>query len=392
MQNLKKLQSLFFVVVGLVALSGCNNGKTSESVMSEQNAQACTSATVKNQYVVGWEDGTYSIENATSDDDFRKNFVNKKLALIRHVDRDYKIQLQVNQNSEVTVQAAGGLNWGPTKVEASSVWSQGFQGQNIKVGVVDGMVDATHSQLAPNVVSVTQFNNEANDPVRNKHGSHVSGIIAADPNMGPVTGVAPKAKIIGGQFIDNAGGGSLGEAILAMNHVANQGAKIINMSWGGAPCVQNLKSAMEQLSAQNILLVTAAGNEGINLDYSPSYPAAFGVLNQINVAATTVDDMMIYFSNRGFRTVNIAAPGVGIYSTVPTNKIEAMDGTSMAAPLVSGVAALLFSAEPTASAQQVKLAILNSVDTPMAGLQVSSRGRINARKALDQLRLILSSK
>ena len=149
---------------------------------------------------------------------------------------------------------------------------------------------------------------------------------------------------------------------------------------------------MEQLSAQNILLVTAAGNEGINLDYSPSYPAAFGVLNQINVAATTVDDMMIYFSNRGFRTVNIAAPGVGIYSTVPTNKIEAMDGTSMAAPLVSGVAALLFSAEPTASAQQVKLAILNSVDTPMAGLQVSSRGRINARKALDQLRLILSSK
>ncbi len=164
------------------------------------------------------------------------------------------------------------------------------------------------------------------------------------------------------------------------------------MSWGGAPCVENLKSAMEQLSSKNILLVTAAGNEGTNLDYSPSYPAAFGVLNQINVAATTVDDMMIYFSNRGFRTVNIGAPGVGIYSTVPGNKIEAMDGTSMASPLVAGVAALLFSAEPTASAQQVKLAILNSVDTPMGGLQVSSRGRINARKALDQLRLILSSK
>ena len=147
---------------------------------------------------------------------------------------------------------------------------------------------------------------------------------------------------------------------------------------------------MEQLSDQNIVLVTASGNEGTNSDFSPSYPAAFGVLNQLNIAATTFDDFMIYFSNRGFRTVNIGAPGVGIYSTVPGNKIETMDGTSMAAPMVSGIAALLLSAKPSATAQQVKTAILRSVDITAGGtLQVSSRGRINARKALAELQAML---
>ena len=133
----------------------------------------------------------------------------------------------------------------------------------------------------------------------------------------------------------------------------------------------------------------AAGNEGTNSDYSPAYPAAFGLMNQLNVAATTIDDFMIYFSNRGYRTVHIGAPGVGIFSTVPGNKIESMDGTSMSAPLVSGVAALLLSARPQATAQQVKTAILNSVDTYSGDLQVSSRGRINARKALAELQRML---
>jgi subtilisin family serine protease len=386
---MKKSQIRYFVLcaLSLVLLSGCNSGKTSESVLSENNSLACTSAAISNRYVVQWEDGTYSVEHAKSAEDFKVNFIQKKLALIKHIDRDHRIQLKINTTNSASAKAAGGINWGPAQVEAASVWSQGFHGENVLVGVVDGMVDVSNAQLSPNISSVQQFNIETNDPIKNKHGSHVSGIIAADPNQGPVSGVAPKAKIVGGQFIANDGGGSLGDAIIAMNSVANRGAKIINMSWGGAPCVQNLKSAVEQLSARGIILVTAAGNEGTNSDFSPSYPAAFGAVNQINVAATTVDDFMIYFSNRGYRTVNIAAPGVGIFSTIPGNRVESMDGTSMAAPLVSGVAALLLSARPSATAQQIKSAILNSVDN--LNLQVTSRGRINARKALDELKRIL---
>ncbi len=388
---MKKIQIQYFLIltIGLVFLSACSNGKTAESVTSQNSSDECLAAAVTNRYVVQWEDGSYSIEYGKSDDDFKKNFTEKKLALIKHVDRDHRIQLKIQNTNDVTAQASGGLNWGPDKVEAPAVWSQGFRGENILVGVVDGMVDVSHSQLSGNIFSVQQFNAEINDPDRNKHGSHVSGVIAADPNMGPVSGVAPRAKIIGGQFIANDGGGSLGDAILAMNYVADRGAKIINMSWGGAPCVQNLKSAMEQLSEKGIFLVTAAGNEGTNSDYSPSYPAAFGLLNQLNVAATTIDDFMIYFSNRGYRTVNIAAPGVGIISTIPGNRTESMDGTSMAAPMISGVAALLMSARPTATTQQIKIAMVNSADIGSNTLQVSSRGRVNARRALVELQKIL---
>ena len=98
---------------------------------------------------------------------------------------------------------------------------------------------------------------------------------------------------------------------------------------------------------------------------------------------------MIYFSNRGYRTVNIAAPGVGIISTIPGNRTESMDGTSMAAPMISGVAALLMSARPTATTQQIKIAMVNSADIGSNTLQVSSRGRVNARRALVELQKIL---
>lgn len=389
---LKQFRFVGALVLGLVLLSGCSNAKDSESVFSA--ASQCGSQTLSHRYIAHWEDGSFTLETGSSDEEFRKDFVDKNLAKLIRVDRDARIRIDIQKSAEsIAENATTNINWGPEKVEAPALWQQDIRGQNIIVGVVDGMVDDSHDQLKNNIISVQQFNSEVNDPIHNKHGTHVAGIIAADPNEGPVFGVAPRAKILGGQFIGNDGAGSLGDAILAMNSVAKKGAKIINMSWGGAPCVQNLESALRQLSQQGVLLVTAAGNEGLNSDQSPTYPAAFGFANQINVGASTIDDFMIYFSNRGVRTVNVVAPGVGIYSTVPGNAIEAMDGTSMAAPLVAGSAALIWSAEPSATAQQVKLALLKSVDIPSnRDFQVSSRGRLNARKALDELRKLISSK
>lgn len=383
------------LVLSLGVFSACSQSKNSASVMSTQNTPACEQQTIAHRYIVQWEDGSFSVEDGKSDEDFRKNFVDKKLHLIKSVDRDYRIQLKMQELTQKNLSAQANypavLNWGPEKIHATELWSQNYLGQNVKVGIVDGMVDASHQQLSANVLSAQQFNDEVNDPIRNKHGTHVAGIIAADSTNGPVKGVAPKAKILGGQFIANDGSGSIGDAILAMNEVAKQGARIINMSWGGAPCVSNLKNAFDKLSAQDILLVTASGNSGMNLDYNPSYPATINASLQLNVAATTMDDLMAFFSNRGFRMVSLGAPGVGIISTIPGNKLEAMDGTSMAAPIVSGLAALLMGAEPTASAAQVKSAILRSVDVGTYELQVSSRGRVNAKKALEQLRLILST-
>ncbi len=345
-------------------------------------------STLSNRYIVSWEDGTYSVEHAESDLDLRENFISQKIDQIKHIDRDIYIQTK-QANSEITEQAAP-ANWGPDKIDADLVWAQGFKGQNIIVGVVDGFVDKSHVQLSGNVISAVQYNQEINNPQLNKHGTHVTGIIAADPKFGPVSGVAPEVKVVSGQFLGNGGGGSLGEGIIAMNAVAAKGARVINLSWGGAPCADNLRAAMQDLSNKGHLLITASGNEGINSDFNATYPAAFNLLTQINVAATTIDDFLIYFSNRGIKTVQLAAPGVGIVSTVPDNNYLSMDGTSMAAPMVTGSAALIWSAYPNATAQQIRTALLSSVDVPANQLQVSTRGRLNVKKSLDALKAIIS--
>jgi subtilisin family serine protease len=387
---------LNFILIGFVLiLSSCDNSKTPESVFPAQvSSVACASSTIANRYIIQWEDGSYSVHHSDKnqdDEQFRNTYVKNNLSFIKHIDRDVKIRIkQETLTPQTAFQKNSAVSWGPEKIEAAALWNQGLRGQNILVGVVDGMVDSSQVQLAGNVISNQQFNQEQNDPSHNRHGTHVTGIIAADPTKGPIAGVAPAAKILVGQFIGNDGGGSLGDAIMAMNAVADKGAKVINMSWGGAPCVQNLRSALEDLSNRGILIVTASGNEGMNSDYSPTYPAAFGLLNQINVAASTIDDFLIYFSNRGYKTVNIVAPGVNIFSTVPGNQVETMDGTSMAAPMVTGAAALLWSYNPNATSQQIKSALLQSVDTPR-DFTVSSHGRLNVRKAFDTLKSMLQS-
>lgn len=381
---------MYLSLISCFFIFSCSNSKTNETVFPNEAFEACAAATIKNQFIVGWEDGTYSIEKDSSEENFRKNFIENNLQKIRHVDRDVRIRLKPLNTEYSVAQQATDLRWQVDQIHARDVWNQGFQGENIIVGIVDGMVDVQHNQIKNNVIYFQQFNSEKNNPNLNKHGSHVAGIIVADPLLGPVSGIAPKAKVAAGQFINNDGAGSVGEAILAMNAVVNVGARIVNLSWGGAPCVDNLRETMLNLSSRGILVITAAGNEASNSDISPTYPASFMALNQINVAATGFNDLLTSFSNRGHKTVQVAAPGQSIYSTTPDNTIQAMDGTSMAAPVVSGAAALLMSAVPEANAQQVKQALMRTVDVPGQYLETATGGRINVQNALTELkRLVL---
>lgn len=386
---MKRIFKTLVLSITTAFLFSCGAQKTNETVFPNQASGACANQSIKNKFIVGWEDGSYSIEHAPSEESFRKNFISKNLEKIRHIDRDVRIQIRQMETPTMVREQAYDLQWQVDQISARSVWNQGYYGQNIIVGVVDGMVDTSHPQLAHNISYSRQFNNQANDANLNRHGTHVSGIIAADPSLGQVSGIAPQSRIAAGQFISNDGGGSIGDAIMAMHAVVQQGARIVNLSWGGAPCVENLQSTMNQLSSKGILLITAAGNESTNSDYSPTYPAAFMALNQINVAATGFNDLLASFSNRGYRTVQLAAPGQSIYSTTPGNTITAMDGTSMAAPVVSGAAALLMSAVPEANAQQVKQALMTTVDVPGQYLQTSTGGRINVQNALSKLKQIV---
>jgi subtilisin family serine protease len=223
------------------------------------------------------------------------------------------------------------------------------------------------------------------------HGSHVAGIILADPEKGPLSGVAPKSKLLQASFLDSENG-SLGAAIQAIAYSAENGARIINASWGGRDCSATLKETIADVGAKGVLFVTASGNEGIDYDLYPaySYPAVFNLFSMISVAASDSLDRLAAFSNKSFYLVHLAAPGSGIRSTVPliseSSGYEILSGTSMAAPFVSGAAALLWSARPNATVTQIRQALLNSVDN--RNYKVSTQGRLNVEKALTEIRRI----
>ncbi len=428
---------LTFLIAASIALAGCGGAKTSESVFPASSACGQNASEKRfiersekrfierseTRFIVQWESGSYTIETANSEKEFRAVFINKNLAFIKHVDNDYRVKLtnqedladQLTADDSLHIES---LNWGAQQIRAPALWSQGIEGAGVLIGVVDGMVDTTHAQLSDNILINSaeipnnkidddkngfvddykgiQVNTDINNPHINRHGTHVTGTIVAKKALGPVSGIAQKAKVIPAQFIGNDGGGSIGDAIIALNYVANRGAKIINMSWGLDACVAvpNLQSTLQQLSNRGILLVTASGNGdsrgvGINMDIKPAFPSAYNFLNQLNVAAASGSNFLVGFSNYGRRKVHVAAPGVGIYSTVPGNQIETMSGTSMAAPIVSGAAALLWSAVPTATAEQIKKAIIQSVDrNPAVALEVSSGGVINVESALSVLKTL----
>ncbi len=394
-------------------LSACG-AKSVETVFPEKNSydsSYCSGQAISNQFIVQWEDGSFSKETATDADVFEKKFIKPQLEKIRFVEYDRKIQLS---RSEVTASASAD-SWGQSIIQADALWNQGLQGEGVIVGVVDSAVDYTHTQLAPRIaINEKEIPGNGKDDDGNGyiddyygysfisgettragsgHGTHVSGIIAADSTKGNINGVAPKAKIVPAPFIGASGGGSLADAVLALQYAANRGAQIINASWGGAPCVQSLRNAFKELEQRDILIVVAAGNDGLDVDIYPEYPASFNFSNQITVAASSIYDYMTSWSNRGYNAVHIAAPGESILSTLPYNSQGTMDGTSMAAPFVTGGAALLKGAFPQASSSQIKQAILSSVDvTSGHEFKVNTQGRLNILKAYQKLSEIVQLK
>lgn len=408
------VQKIFTAVAFIFVLSACGTQKSADTVFPENGAmdsQACSGQAIRNKFIVQWEDGRFSVESAEDADTFKKEFIEPNIENIKFVEYDRKIQLK-SDDQAVRVQSTPD-NWGQSMIKASPLWRMGIKGQGVKVAVVDSYVDYTHPQLRPRIaINTAEIPGNGKDDDGNgviddyygarfvsipdatqtlsSHGSHVAGIIAADHGYGPVQGVAPLSQIIPAQFIANDGGGSLGDAVLALQYSANRGAKIINASWGGAPCVSSLYNAFKDLERRGVLVIVASGNDGRDVDRYPEYPASFNIATQITVAAATMSDFMAAWSNSGFQTVHVAAPGERILSTIPKSSTAYMDGTSMAAPFVAGAAALLWSAQPNATAVQIKSALLQSVDVVSGHeYKVNTRGRINVEKALQYLHQIV---
>lgn len=299
---------------------------------------------------------------------------------------------------------ADGTLWGLIKVKAPTAWNL-TRGSGVTVAVLDSGIALDHPDL---VANFWQNGNEQVDGVDNDrngfvddvygadwvrgdgtpddeegHGTHVAGTIAATADDGnPAVGVAPGAQVMSLKFLDAEGTGNVGDAIAAIDYAIGKGVSVINASWGGPEYSAALEDAIRRAGDAGIVFVAAAGNDGADNDSGANFPASMNLPNLISVAATDSNNGLAGFSNFGADSVDVAAPGVNITSTVGEN-YETWSGTSMATPHVAAVAALLKSTEPGAGAASLVDAIKHGarkIDT-LSG-RVQSGGMADAVGAL----------
>ncbi|MEH2326780.1 MAG: S8 family peptidase [Nostoc sp.] len=282
----------------------------------------------------------------------------------------------IGQNTFADVPDLGGNNWGADLVKAPEVWAKGYTGKGVVVAVVDTGVDYNHEDLKDNIWTnpkeiagngkdndgngyandihgwnfVDNNNNVLDD---NGHGTHVSGTIAGENNSYGVTGIAYDAKIMPVKVLDDSGSGSYTSIAKGIHYAVDNGANVINLSLGGPYSNRTLESAIDYASSKGVIVVMAAGNDG---DSSPDYPARYASKSGIAVGAVDKNNNLADFSNRsGTNEISyVTAPGVKVYSSVPNNQYATYSGTSMAAPHVAGIVALMLSANHNLTDAQVR--------------------------------------
>jgi subtilisin family serine protease len=306
--------------------------------------------------------------------------------------------------------------WGMNTIGAPTAWGVSVGSSGVVVADIDSGVDYEHPDLAANMwhnpgeiadngidddgngyvddvygIDTAYYTSNPWDP--NGHGTHTSGTMAAVGNNGlGVAGVCWSAQIMALEFMDSSGTGDTSDAIECIDYMisekVNHGVNVVaaNNSWGGGSYNQTLYDAIKAAGDAGIVFVCAAGNGGSDdigddNDSMPHYPSSYDCGNIVSVAATDSSDTLASFSNYGATSVDLAAPGVNILSTVPYGGYESWDGTSMATPHVTGAIALRAAVYPSETVTQRIAALESSVD-PVPGLSgmVATGGRLDVAK------------
>lgn len=296
-------------------------------------------------------------------------------------------------------------------ISAPLAWATTTGSEEVVVAVLDTGVDYNHEDLKPNIwtrpASMEAYQDaqlgsvddeygfnaveNASDPMDdNGHGTHCAGIIGAEgENDLGIAGVNWKVRIMPLKFMNAGGSGTTKDAIEAINYAINRkqagvNVRIISASWGSTQRSRALEDVIRKAYEADILFVAAAGNSSVSNDRTPHFPSSYNVPNVVSVAALDRNDQLAKFSNWGAKSVAIGAPGVDILSTWLGNAYEEKSGTSMATPVVAGVAALIVAEHPRMSVDDVRKKLLASTD-PIVALKgkTVTGGRINAAKALD---------
>lgn len=236
----------------------------------------------------------------------------------------------VEENVSVSVHAEDGeeIPWGVRYVGAEKLWRRG-RGEGVKVAVIDTGISRDHFDLKDRIKGGAQFIRGK----QNGHGTHVAGIIVAEMNQRGIVGVSPEAHLYDVRAFDGDGKSSLSIILQAVDWSIANKMDVINMSFGMPQYSEALARAVERANKQGIVLVASAGNGGGEADYPARYNGVLGV------SAIDQSGRLANFSARG-KGVNMKAPGVEILSTWPGNQFKKLNGTSMAAPHISGLKAL----------------------------------------------------
>lgn len=311
--------------------------------------------------------------------------------------------------------------WGLKLTDSSSAWKITQGSKKIIVAVIDTGMDVSHEDLSDNLwrnPGETGRDKEGNDKASNGidddgngyiddvhgwnfvsnnnsltdnhgHGTHISGIVGAvGGNKKGISGVSPKVSLMTLKYFDpkQVGTNNLENTVKAIHYAIENGAKIINYSGGGTEFSAKEKQAIKRAKRKGVLFVAAAGNEKSNSDEKKYYPADYDLDNIISVTAIDPNQNILPSSNYGKVTVDIAAPGKNIYSTLPKGKYGRMTGTSQATAFVTGVASLIMAYNEDYNAAKVAKYITNTGDV-VAGLKGKTRynRKLNSYRALSIL-------
>ena len=333
---------------------------------------------------------------------------------VRYAEPDYLMQLAATPEDpsfgqqwglQNTGQVVNGIKGTPgADINATTAWTVATDSRSVVVAELDSGVDYHHPDLAANVwtnpggvggcpAGTRGYNVVANtcDPLDDfGHGTQVAGVLGAVGNNGiGIAGAAWRTTILPVKWTDSTGRGSTSRLIRALDwalqaKAAGVNVRVVNDSavFSGTSFSQALSDELDKLAANNILFVTAAGNNKNDNDITPKYPCSYGKTNEVCAAATDQRDRLASFSNWGATKVDLAAPGKNILTTVPGGGYGYTKGTSFAAPLVAGAAALALSVQD-ASTSALKARILGGVDPlPSLAGKVRTGGRLDLCKAV----------
>ena len=333
------------------------------------------------------------IESTRNPDELMKDY--SANGDILYIEPEMKVEIFTTPNDPRYSSLWGLNNTGQTSgntdadINAQQAWDITKGSANNVIAVIDTGVDYNHEDLKdnmwvnPNEIAGDGIDNDNNgyvddiygidtvnndsDPIDdNNHGTHVAGTIAAkgNNNLG-IVGVNWHAKIIACKFLSSGGSGSTIGAIKCLDYLAGLKQKGINIiasnnSWGGGGHSQALYDSIKSNQDLGILFIAAAGNSANDNDQRKSYPSSYDLSSIVSVAATDHKDQLAYFSSYGKTTVDVAAPGVSILSTVRNNSYASYSGTSMATPHVAGLVGLIKANNASLNIAQIKSLLLAS--------------------------------